>query len=103
MQTMCRGVQQYGCRVIMMDLTGYIGIFAGICTSISLLPQLVKIIKEKKADDISYLMLFVLLTGLASWVVYGFLKEDYPIIITNCFSFLVNILVIIFTIKYKNS
>jgi MtN3 and saliva related transmembrane protein len=84
-----------------MDLTGYIGIIAGICTAVSLLPQLFKIIKEKKADDISFFMLFILLSGLALWVWYGVLKDDYPIIITNSFSFLVNSLVIFFTIKYK--
>jgi len=84
-----------------MTSTGYIGIFAGICTAISLLPQLLKIIKEKKAEDISYFMLFILLTGLGGWIWYGIRREDYPIIITNCFSFLVNLLVIFFTARYK--
>jgi MtN3 and saliva related transmembrane protein len=81
--------------------TQYIGIFAGICTAISLLPQLVKILKTKKAEDISWFYLIILLTGLAGWIVYGFLKDDFPIIITNCFSFLVNVLVMIFTRIYK--
>lgn len=81
----------------------YIGIAAGICTSISLLPQLVKIIQTKKADDISWLMLFILLTGISGWIVYGMLKTDYPIIITNSFSFLVNLVIIGFAIKYKKS
>lgn len=80
----------------------YIGIVAGILTSISLLPQLVKIIKEKKAEDLSFLMLFVLLFGLGSWVWYGILREDLPIIVTNSFSFLINALVIGFTFKYKS-
>lgn len=85
----------------LMELTSYIGIGAGICTSVSLLPQLVKIIREKKADDISWFMLIILLTGLGLWIWYGFLQEDYPIILTNSFSFLVNVLVIIFTARYK--
>jgi len=85
----------------MKEYTSYIGMFAGVCTAVSLLPQLIKIIKDKKAEDLSYLMLFVLVTGLAGWIVYGILKEDYPIIITNCFSFCVNVLVIIFTRIYK--
>jgi MtN3 and saliva related transmembrane protein len=84
-----------------MEITNYIGIIAGICTAVSLLPQLFKIIKEKKAENISYFMLFILLSGLALWVWYGLLKNDYPLIITNSFSFLVNILVILYTIKYK--
>src|SRR5688572_5524819 len=79
----------------------YIGIFAGICTCVSLLPQLVKIIREKKAEDISYLMLFILLVGVGGWIWYGFLNNDLPIIVTNCISFLINLLVIIFTIRFK--
>lgn len=85
----------------MKEYSFYIGILAGVCTSVSLLPQLIKIIKEKKAEDISFVMLFILLTGLAVWVWYGIIKSDYPIIITNGFSFLVNSLVIFFAIKYK--
>lgn len=81
--------------------TQMIGIIAGVCTGISLLPQLIKIIKEKNTDDISYFMLFILLAGLAGWVWYGILKEDYPIIITNSFSFLVNATIIFFTIRYR--
>ena len=85
----------------MTDYSNYVGIGAGICTAVSLLPQLIKIIKEKKANDISYVMLFVLLAGIGGWIWYGILKEDYPIIITNSFSFIVNVLVICFSIKYK--
>ena len=86
----------------MDDQSLYIGIGAGVCTALSLLPQLFKIIKDKKANDISYFMLFILLTGIGGWIWYGILKSDYPIIITNAFSFLVNLLVIGFSIRYKN-
>lgn len=79
----------------------YIGIIAGILTSVSLLPQLIKIIREKRAENLSYLMLIVLLAGLGCWIWYGILREDAPIIVTNSVSFLINSLVIIFTIKYK--
>jgi len=85
----------------MQNIEKYVGIAAGVCTSVSMLPQLFKIIKEKKAGAISYLMLIILLIGLVGWVYYGILKEDYPIIITNCFSFVVNFLIIVFTFKYK--
>jgi MtN3 and saliva related transmembrane protein len=81
---------------------GFIGIVAGIFTSVSLLPQLIKILREKQAENISYGMLIVLLIGLGCWVWYGMLREDWPIVITNSFSFLVNSLVIIFTVKYKH-
>lgn len=86
-----------------MNMTQAIGLFAGICTASSLLPQLIKTIKEKKAEEISKLMLFVLLTGVAGWVVYGFLRDDMPIIITNSFSLLLNIILIVLRFKYSRS
>ena len=85
----------------MEKYTQWVGIGAGICTGISLLPQLIKIIKEKKADAISWGMLIILLTGLGGWIWYGLLKSDLPIILTNCFSFLINTLIIIFSIRYR--
>ena len=85
-----------------MQTEQLVGIIAGICTGVSLLPQLIKIIKEKKADGVSYGMLVILVVGLAGWVYYGLLREDYPIIITNAFSFLVNIFIIILSIRYKS-
>ncbi|HUC82563.1 MAG TPA: SemiSWEET transporter [Flavisolibacter sp.] len=83
-----------------MDLTQIVGLFAGICTASSLLPQLIKTVKEKKAEDISKVMLLVLMTGVATWVVYGVMRNDLPIIITNSFSLLLNIVMIVLRIKY---
>lgn len=85
----------------MADIATYIGIGAGILTAVSLLPQLIKTVKEKKAEAISYGMLFTLLAGLAGWIAYGIMKNDYPIIITNSFSFIINGLITIFSLKYK--
>jgi MtN3 and saliva related transmembrane protein len=85
-----------------MNWTQVIGIAAGICTSTSLIPQVVKTIKEKKAEDVSLGMLLVLATGIILWIVYGIKKNDIPIIATNAFSLLVNIAMVILGVKYKN-
>ena len=79
----------------------YIGLFAGICTAISLLPQLIKIIRDKKANAISYGMLGILMLGLITWIVYGIVRKDYLIILIICLSLILNIVIFIFIIKYK--
>lgn len=84
-----------------MDLTQVIGLAAGVFTSTSLIPQVVKTIKEKQAEDVSLIYLFVLMAGLILWTVYGIKKDDLPIILTNCFSLLVNVTMIVLRIKYK--
>ena len=86
----------------MNNIDEWIGIGAGICTGVSLVPQLYKIIKTKKAENISYFMLAILITGLAGWVWYGVRKNDLPIVFTNAFAILVNVLTIIFSVKYKS-
>jgi MtN3 and saliva related transmembrane protein len=78
-----------------------IGIVAGILTASSLIPQVVKTIKEKKAEDVSILMLFTLQAGIILWIVYGIKRDDFPIIITNSFSLLVNITMVVLRFKYK--
>jgi MtN3 and saliva related transmembrane protein len=85
-----------------MDDTKTIGIIAALITAISMIPQLIKIIKEKDAENVSIGMCIVLICGLSLWVWYGIKKEDAPIIATNSFSILTNFLLIYFGIKYKN-
>lgn len=86
-----------------MEITQVIGIVAAVLTGVSMLPQLVKTIREKKSEGVSIYMVAVLIGGLTLWVWYGFLKNDYPIICTNIFSLLVNCLLIYFGLKYKKN
>jgi MtN3 and saliva related transmembrane protein len=83
--------------------TEIIGLAAGICTSISLLPQLIKLVKHKKAEDISLFYLIILFVGLALWMWYGFLRDDIPILVTNGFSLVLNGIVIVLGIRYKRA
>ncbi|HKG69582.1 MAG TPA: SemiSWEET transporter [Segetibacter sp.] len=86
-----------------METAGVIGIVAGVFTSISLLPQLIKIIKEKKVEELSMSMFISLLIGLSLWVYYGILRKDMPIIVTNGFSVLQNIFILFFRFKYRKN
>lgn len=72
-----------------------LGIIAGVLTSVSMIPQLVKVIREKNVEDISLLMLLVLISGLSLWVWYGFIKDELPIILSNSFAVLVNICLLV--------
>lgn len=78
-----------------------LGIIAGILTSVSMIPQLVKVLKEKNAEDLSWVMILVLISGLSLWVWYGFLKNELPIILSNAFAVAVNIILLICCMIYK--
>ena len=79
-----------------------LGLIAGGLTSIAMMPQLIKVLKEKNAEDISLVTLLVLITGLSLWVWYGFLNDELPIILSNAFAVLVNITLLICSFIYKN-
>lgn len=83
--------------------TTVIGIAASIFTATSLVPQLIKLMKSKKSEDVSLWMLAILFTGLALWVYYGVLKEDWIIVISNAFSLLVNMAIMVLSIRYKKA
>ncbi|MEO6327303.1 MAG: SemiSWEET transporter [Ginsengibacter sp.] len=78
-----------------------VGIAAGVFTALSLMPQLIKTFKTKKAEEISIGMLVTLMFGIGLWIYYGILRKDLPIIITNSFSFLLNVILVILRWKYK--
>lgn len=84
-----------------MDKTQIVGIIAGTLTSVASIPQLVKIIQKKKVEDISLGMVLFLILGISVWVYYGILRNDWPVIITNSFSLLVNITLLILYKVFK--
>lgn len=69
----------------------WIGYLAGILTTIAVIPQIFKAWKTRQVDDISLIMVAILICGLGLWVTYGFLTQAWPIVITNGLSMLMNI------------
>lgn len=84
-----------------MNFIDVLGFSAGICVTISVIPQIWKVWKTKKVKDISLLTFSILTFGIAMWVVYGVLKNDLPIIITNSISLSLNIVMVYFIIYYE--
>jgi MtN3 and saliva related transmembrane protein len=60
-----------------------LGIFAGLCTSISFIPQAIQTIKTKNTEGISLITYILFFIGVSSWVIYGALKGDIAVLVTN--------------------
>ncbi|WP_163401025.1 SemiSWEET family sugar transporter [Flavobacterium fluviatile] len=84
-----------------MNYVDLIGLFAGICVTISVIPQIIKVWKTKKVKQISLLTFGVLTFGIAVWILYGILKKDLPIIVTNSISLFLNLIMVYFLIYYE--
>lgn len=63
--------------------TDLLGAVAGILTTASFVPQVVKTLRTRQTRDISLTMWLAFCTGVLLWTVYGFLIEAWPVVITN--------------------
>ena len=81
--------------------TEFFGYFAAILTTAAFLPQLVKTLKTKKAEDVSLITLIMFLSGVGSWIIYGYKISSFPILLANIITFILNLLILISKIYYS--
>ena len=79
----------------------FYGYFAALLTTLAFLPQLIKTLKTKKAEDVSLITLIMFLTGVLSWIIYGYKISSTPILIANIITFILNLLILIFKITFS--
>ena len=66
-----------------MDVTTIIGAAAAICSTTSFAPQCWKIIQSGETEDISAPTYALTVTAFTLWFVYGVLRGDWPLMVTN--------------------
>lgn len=81
-----------------IDLLGY---FAATLTTISGLPQLMRILKTKSAVDVSFWMFFILALGNMAWLFYGICIKSTPVIIANIVTLIITSSIVILKLVYN--
>ena len=79
----------------------FFGYFAATLTTAAFLPQLIKTLKTKKADDVSLLTLIMFLCGLVFWIIYGYSISSLPVLVANIITLILNIFILISKIYYE--
>jgi MtN3 and saliva related transmembrane protein len=77
-----------------------IGFLAGLLTTASFLPQVIKTYQTKHAEDFNLLFLVCFLAGITLWLVYGIMIREWPIILANGVTMVLNMLLLGMKIKY---
>lgn len=77
-----------------------IGLIAACCTTLSFIPQALKIIKSKNTQSISLSMYVLFVSGVTLWLIYGALIHDLPVIIANGITLVFAGSILYFKIKY---
>ncbi len=84
-----------------MEIIEIVGYLAAIFTTISFIPQVLKVIKDKQTRNISLQMYLIFSTGVFFWFIYGLLINSLPIIIANFFTLSFALIILIYKLKYK--
>lgn len=70
-----------------MDSGLLVGYLASICSVTSFIPQVWKAVRSGDTAAISAPMYILTVTGFALWAAFGFLRGEWPIILTNSICF----------------
>lgn len=71
--------RHFGRNGYSMEAATVIGLMASTCVIVSMAPQIVKVFKLKRADEISLGWLLIGILGTSLWLTYGILKNDIVI------------------------
>lgn len=76
------------------------GSMAGLCTTVSLLPQLIRIWRRKSASDVSLAMFLLFSFGVACWLVYGLGIGSIPVMAANATTLTLATIIIVLKLRY---
>jgi MtN3 and saliva related transmembrane protein len=77
-----------------------IGSTAACCTTISFVPQLIRVWKLKSAREISLTMFSVFSAGVFLWLVYGIFIRSFPIILANAITLALSLTILALKLRY---
>jgi len=84
-----------------MNYTDLLGFLAGCLTTSAFVPQVIKTWKSKSTQDLSLGMWSAFSFGVFCWLVYGFILEAPPIILTNFVTLFLAGTILFLKLKYK--
>lgn len=79
----------------------FIGFLAAFCTTIAFLPQAFKVWKTKSTKDISLSMFIIFTSGVALWLLYGTIINNFPLIIANTITLVLSVFILIYKLNFK--
>ncbi|MES2406146.1 MAG: SemiSWEET transporter [Pseudomonadota bacterium] len=84
-----------------MFLHDWIGLLAGTLTTVAFIPQVIKIWRSKKADDISVSMFLIFTVGVGLWMIYGIQIASLPVMLANAVTMILALVILILKYRYR--
>ncbi|MBU86533.1 MAG: hypothetical protein CMC53_00400 [Flavobacteriaceae bacterium] len=80
-----------------------IGLTAAILTTIAFVPQVIKVIRSKKTNNLSLTTYVIFTFGVGLWLVYGLFKKSISMILGNGITLVLSSLILYYIFLGKKS
>jgi MtN3 and saliva related transmembrane protein len=79
------------------------GVVAGLCSMISFIPQILKIVRERDASGVSLRMYAVTMLGFVCWTTYGALSGSLPVAVSNAVCLALTATIFVLRLRFGES
>lgn len=84
-----------------IHLSELIGYIAAFCSTISLVPQVIKLWQERSAKAISTTMYLIYSLGIIFWLIYGIMINSSPLIIAEVITLILCLTILTMKLLWK--
>ncbi len=77
-----------------------VGVTAGVLTTCSFLPQVIKTYRTRETKSLSLVMYLCFFTGVSTWLAYGLLISSFSIILANAVTGVLVLLVLLMKFRF---
>lgn len=81
----------------------FIGYAAAACTTLSFLPQLIRVLRLHSARDISLGMFLIFSIGTLLWLMYGVLAHSKPVMAANAVTLVLSITILALKLRFDRN
>jgi len=78
------------------------GYIAAACTTISFIPQAIKVYRTKSTKDISSAMFSLMTLGVAFWLIYGLMINSFPIVAANVVTLFLSLYILLMKLRLEH-
>ncbi len=78
-----------------------IGYVAAVLTTTAFFPQAIKVIRTKATRDISLVGYAMFTFGIGLWLIYGLLRSDWPVILSNAITLVPSATILAMKLRYR--
>lgn len=78
-----------------------VGVIAAVCTTVSFVPQVIRVYRTRHTRDLSLPMYIIFTFGVFAWTCYGFLVNSQPVIWANAITLVLCAYILAMKLRYK--